>query len=726
MDRHILTAGVIVLLLLPCVTHAQDWQATLIATESGGFEPQSTLRVQLPATVTAATLEWLALELDNVDVSQVVSLEQSDQGYTVALTPPQPLAAGEHVLRLVEYTPDGQITERGAWAYTIRHPAGLANAVFSGNTTLDLSRRFADDDLEGAPGRNQLNGSTVFAARGASMSWDFNGRADLLYDTAQFQAVATSPVDSTTANAGDPNTTDPATVSGGTVQPGGETEEAEPVNPYAGGHSIELGEYLFEGRGDSLQALLGHHALTHDSLVMREFNRRGASLTAATAGGLASASAFAFRTEPIVGWRDGLGITNGDHRVVGAVLSANPLRQHAQALALTGTCLSGKGQDGTGVGVEGNFNEADGNACSLVADSLLAGEKVRLRGEYAGSDFDFDGAADGFASEKDNAWDILAIYSPLKTEDGPVAAINWDVGAEVQQVGLYYRSLANPTLPADRELQRLFTTLQWGGLSLQAQAGTEQDNVADDPALPTLHNRIGNLAVSYSPAVQTDAQGVPVLRWYGQPTLSFTSQYGKQDHASLPAELEDYRIAQKTLYNQAAVAFQYLTWSWQAGYGLGNEKDEQGGSFDRDSTLGNLAFNWQLSERLTLGLQGQKNRVEDTVTALTTDSELVGVNADAMLIRDKVRLTLGYNLAQDEASDDSIDTRTQTWNGNLDWQVKQPRGFRPGLGLWLRGEWQEREDRVNPDLATSPYQVFAGIRIGWPVTYPGAAQGSMP
>ncbi len=677
--------GLVRLILIVCASgyvslaQAQVWDATLLQPQSGDrFGARETVRIQLPASATAAQLEWLALELDNVDVSQLVTLEQSAVGYVVAFTPPQPLRSGEHTLRLVEYTPAGQIIHRGTWTFLSGDVEAIGKVAFTADTTVDVARRVSDDELVDPLERNQLNGGTVFAATGASKNWDFAGRFDLLYDSAEFQ-----------------------------------TENG-------GGHSIEIGEYLFEGRGDTLQALLGHHALSYDSLVMREFNRRGASLSASNEPGSANASIFAFRTEPVFGWRNGLGISNEEHRVAGAVVSANPLSQNKQALTLMATCLTGQGEDGTGIGLAGDFNTSEGDACSVMAESVLGKEKVRLRGEYASSDFDFDGTGDDFDREPGNAWDVLAVYAPLPGSGSGEQAVAWSLGAQLQQVDLYFRSLANATLPSDRDLKRVFTTLQWGGLSLQAQAGVIDDNVADDSNLPTLRNRIGNLAATYTPAIPTDEQGLPVQRWYGQPTLSFTSQYARFNHASLPVEQADYRIKQKTLYNQVTAAFLYPNWNWQAGYGLGSETDEIATTFDRDNRLINLAFYWQFSDRLVFGLQGQKNRAEDNVNAIETDSEQVGVNADAVLVRDKLRLTLGLSLAQDEASDRSIDSRSETLSGNLDWQVKQPRANRPGVALWLRGEWQDQEDRINPALATSPYQVFAGIRVDWSLVYPGA------
>ena len=51
----------------------------------------------------------LAVELDDIDVTALAALDGSD----IVITPAQPIAFGKHTLRLVEYTPDGGIAERG-------------------------------------------------------------------------------------------------------------------------------------------------------------------------------------------------------------------------------------------------------------------------------------------------------------------------------------------------------------------------------------------------------------------------------------------------------------------------------------------------------------------------------------------------------------------------------------------------------------------------------------
>lgn len=672
-----------------------EWQPELPPAAAGGYPSKSEIQIHLPASVPEAVFQWLALELDDTDVSQLVTLRKSEAGTVIAFTPPEQLAVGPHILRLVEYNDRGDIIERGYWNYPVSGVVGdksRKDSSFTANTVLELGYRVADGELDESLKSSTIQGSSTINAHIATASWSLSARADLLIGT-----IA--------------------------VPENEQVEEAVNAGTIAiNRNDVELGEYLVEARGKNLSAMLGHHAVSNESLIMRGFNRRGISASAQTSSGSAIASGFAFRTEPISGWRDGLGVTNQENRVVGGLATVHPFSASKEALTVTASCLSGEGKDAVGVSLDGDDTRASGDACSLVAESRLAGDRVKLRGEYAHSRFDFDADRDEFEKTSDNAYDLLAVYSPLGQAQVNNKSLLWDVGMEVQEVGLYFRSLANPSLPSDKKLSRLFTNLNYGGLALQLQGGIEEDNVDDEATLPTMQNRLGNLVLSYTPELVIDENGMPVLAWYGLPTFSLSSQYANQKHVSLPADLEDYRLDGRTIYNQFSMLFQYQTWSWLAGYGRGNEDDLQNKTYERLSQLGNLALNWQLSNRFSITGQGQYNVITDKVIDVTNHSRQLGINADTMIVPDKLSLGLGFSLNLDDSTDDSFDTDTRTYDFNLNWLFIQPKNTIPGVTFWMRGERQEIRDNIIPENDLNPYQVFVGVRMDWALAFPGQIQ----
>ncbi len=657
-----------------------DWHPTLLPAADGVARADQPLRILLPPEVGDDVLQWLALELDNVDVSQLVRLETVAEGRIVSVTPPQPLVYGAHTLRLVQYTEQGDILERGLWTVEIRQSRAWREAAFAANITAQAAERISDGELPDLPDSFQGQGGAGLQGRAAAGAWELTGSANVLYDSHG-------------------------------VQFADDTGEGDRDDHF------DL-EYLFGGRYQSLSSLIGHHAMEGQSLIMQDFHRRGVSISAVTPNQMVSASGFAFRTEPISGFRYGLGIGNREHRVAGAMLSARPIPGRDQALTVTATYLKGEGEDQNGVGVAGVGSAARGDGWSIVAESRVVGDRVRVRGEYAETEFDFDGDSGGFEDRRDDAYDLVVQLVPWRDLSLRGEPAYFDVGMEMQEVGLFFRSLANPTLPSDKELIRAFSTFQWSGLAVQLQGGREQDNVDDDPLIPTLRNGLAGLLLSFSPPQTVDENGLPRRRWYGQPTFSFSSQYARQEHVRLPGGFLGTSVDQRVAQHQLDAAFQYDNWGWSVGYGYGSERDLTGVFGDRRSELTSLAGNWRFADRLLIAGQLQYNPIRDSASGITTRSFIADLNAELALLPRRLTLGLNASLNRDGASDDSIDTETATYGFNLTWQALLARGMRPGLALWLRGERQEFEDRLFPANDRNPYQVFVGVTVNWPVQFP--------
>lgn len=663
----------------------EQWQGQLLEAPR---TPTGTLSVFLPAAVTDERVQWLGLELDGVDISQLVQLESAPDGRVVVVTPPEALAEGAHELRLIEYSSEGDIFERGAWTVTIATATTPAkvSAGFHANASLSVIQRVADNDLPDLPGGTQGQGSANLQAAMQRDNWELTANMDLLYDSRGVLLQSD----------------------------GGEQDTA--TSARGDDRDLELGSYLVTGRTQNLSALVGHHALTQQSLLMRNFHRRGISINAATPGQVLAASGFAFRTEPVSGFQYGLGMSNQEHRVAGALTTVRPLSQRPNALALTASYLRGEGQDQVGIGISGDDLSSGGDGWSVIAESRTLGNKLQVRAEFAETDFDLDGDGGGFERTVDDARALLVQYSPWLGTAIKGQPATWNVGVEYQQVGLFFRSLANPTLPSDKEFVRGYTDMQWGGFGMQAQVGREQDNVDDDPLLPKLENDLASVAINYAPQPETDAAGNPQVPWYGQANFGITSQYAHQDHVRMPDNFLGFPVDFRTVYTQATAAFQYPSWYWSTGYGFGKETDATGNSNARRNELIEFTTGWQPNQWLQLTGQWQYNRAEDQVTLDNTRTWVFNLGAQAAIIPGKLSASANVNLNQDDSSNNIVKTDIRTYSFDVNWQLLPAKNTRPGLALFLRGEVQEIRDRINPGNDRTPYQVFAGATISWSPT----------
>ena len=98
-------------------TARADWVPEFPLNQSTEFGPVTPLEVLLPANVSKDSLGNLAVELDGIDFTELIEYREHDQGTVLTIVPVLPLQPGEHELRLVEYTPAGEILERGYWVY---------------------------------------------------------------------------------------------------------------------------------------------------------------------------------------------------------------------------------------------------------------------------------------------------------------------------------------------------------------------------------------------------------------------------------------------------------------------------------------------------------------------------------------------------------------------------------------------------------------------------------
>ncbi|MDH3640286.1 MAG: hypothetical protein OES09_17735, partial [Gammaproteobacteria bacterium] len=461
-----------------CIGNAtanDDWIPTFVSSPEEQRTPSEPIQIILPPEVGSETLQWLALEIDDIDVSQIVQLVESPQGLTIVVEQVQPLGFGEHRVRLVQYTPEGDILERGAWTFEIRQSERFREASFNSNLTLDPSYRISEDELAEDIDRLQGNGSLVVNGRVSDEGWEAEGSASFLYNS---EGVQLEPDVQDEMDAEVPVEMDTTTL----------------ANP-SGGDDIDLGEYLLTHRTATQEAQLGDHAIGYQSLILDDFYRRGASFSKGTTSGSVTGTGFAMRTEPIAGHENLLGNTNHESRVAGGVISGRPLA-NKDALTLTAAALSGEGTDESGEALAGNNDRTEGDAYSLAAESLLANERLRLRGEYAKTDYDFDGVEGEFEKIDDDATAVLAEFTPWtdKTIKDKPATLN--LGAEYQKIGLFFKSIANNFLPPDKELRRVYSDFNWSGLTVSASVGDEKDNVDDAPDLPKLRTELSGVAVS--------------------------------------------------------------------------------------------------------------------------------------------------------------------------------------------------------------------------------------
>ena len=648
---------------------ASDWQPSLITPPAGVFGPSETIRITLPPLPTD-TLQHLALELDDIDVTSLVSME----GHQAAVTPTQPLSWGQHHLRLVEYSADGGIIERGVWTLEVRQSTHFREAGMKANVTLNGTYRVADHHLVNPPGNAQSNGAAHVEGAIADNDWRMSGYADVLYNS---QAMLLPR----------------------------QKQEAD------------LGTFLLTGNAGPVTVNAGHQAIAPDSLIMQGFNRRGVSASVSSPDTGAALTGFELHTQDIVGAQQGFGIGDGSNRVDGITATAHPISSDRDALLVSATYLSGEGPNQVGVAAGGDPTATGGRAGSLSADGNMLGKRLRLRGEYAATQFDFDGIDAGNPAQHDRAYAALAQLTPWhdKIVGGQPMVVS--VGAENQRIGTFFRSPANPTGVADRQATRGFASLDWHGLNAQFSLGHETDNVDDLALLPRTETTLGILSLTYTPlqVPGPDAQ-IPPPSWYGQPTYNMTYVNVDQGVEKASTTLTSGAL-HATRNLSLSAAFNYPTWNWSVAHTLGKDDDLKNIGPDTENDLTQLTANLRFGDKLTLGPTAQLNHVTNKDNNnLDSDTTTMGLNLGYAFTQ-RLSANLNYNLNHQHVKDGSSDLKTKDTTGNLSWLAQPAQGLKPGVTLALEGLYHRADDRVIASNNVNNYQVFVKAAVSWQPGY---------
>jgi hypothetical protein len=661
---------------LPLQAQALDWAPTLMPPPEGQEfrKPDDAFRILIPASVPVEVLQTLRLELDGIDVTQFVTRE----GEYAVFKLPQALPWGQHELRVVEYAPNGNVLERANWPIQVRKTARFREADVQGNIDLAAFQRMMDDNLpQPTVGNSQGQGAAAFQGALANEDWRTTGQINFLYDTLS-----------------------------------------------ANDREVDMGEYLFTNQTPRTFLNVGHHPINSDSMILSGFNRRGVSGTLSSTDKRGNVTAFAMRTESITGLFHGLGVGNSDHRTSGVVGTYAPIKSDPQKLLLRAEYLEGKGQE-AGVGQVGDpsltlgstvYDEliAGGDALTLVADGYMLEKKLRLRGEYARTDYDFDGVGTGFGKEDDHAYSVLAQYTPPGSTVGD-KPFNWTVGVSAQQVGTYFKSIANPTLPSDKRLLSLFGAFNWGGLNVDAFLGQETDNVNDIAGLGSVRTNQFTTNIAYQP--QPTADSKPGWAMFQNPYYALAVGHARSNQVDAPASTAAGVVDTETVDVFMSATFNPGTWNWGVSQAFSMFDDYADLAADTRDSLTSLNATFMLGERVTLSPVVQYDFLEDNDNNVDFKTTTAGLSAAVVFIPNKVNGSLNYSYNHIDATDNSIDTNTQTVDAEVAWIVVPAKANKPGLQLFVNGSWQDTEDDVTTLNSQDTYQVFGGIRVGLPVVY---------
>ncbi len=655
--------------MLLCRPVSADWFPELEQANTY-FTPTQGFRIYLPPEMPNEVLPTLVLELDNIDVTAMVSY----QGNYAVFTPVTPLQYGKHVLRLVEYADDGGINEKAYWEIDVRQSSLFRELDYAADMNLTGSYRVADNSetLAGAAEPDAFNaqGGVALQARMADDGWEINGQMELQYNS-----------DASLSATGD---------------------------------AVEMASFLLTGDAGGSQLRLGHHTITQSSLILDGLNRRGVSVSTGLSSLNSAATGFIMRANEIVGFRNGLGVSDENNRISGFIWESQPITSDPQSLYLSLSLVNGK-KDLNSVNTFEQTSAEESAAWALVADSTLLDQQLRLRGEFAGANvyiITADPGDEDIVNEDGGAVALSLNWNPLVEGD---SQFYWNTGVEYRRVDTFFFSMGNPGLPPDKQLMRLYFNADWNGVSSQLSTARETDNVDGLDDRPTIETTLSQLAVNYAfneapePGGWIDWLGIPSLGWV------FAVSDQQQIEAASTGGFEDLDIT--TTQQSFNASFTKDTWNW--GLVLSDASQENAIDSTQNQQTRSLGLNasFQLDERLVLSPSVQRDVTQ--IDADNSESTSLLFNLGGQFY---VTDTLSGNITlnQFNSESDSLsapqDSVTRSMTMEFLWSWIEASNARPGFDWSLSASWQDVDDRLDDANDTSNYQILLNLVMRLPVS----------
>lgn len=665
--------------------HAQEsqWNVSLVEVQ----ERSATT----PVTLDVHQENWtpnpqnFALEVDNIDVSALVEIEETKISYR----PAEPLNAGLHAVRIYEITSEGDYVERGFWQFVVNDTengavAGSGEAGESGSGThveasmdnsIEISQRLFDKNITAS-----VSDDTSISGAGSGNLNISNGNWSL-------------------------------TASGNYFI---ESEESISVT----GNEFDLGEYSinlqYSGTTISSGATLGHQDIGVESLAMSSFNRRGLSVNVGGADDRWKVTGFSLSSDSLAGGDDFTGQKEDSGYVAGGAVMGRPIWDEDAKIELTGLYFTSQGGE-LDFGSSGGLvtdTAPKGEGAAIIADSYWMQDRIRVRGEYAYSNMDLDGDESlGKDGADANAVDLS--YVAIQDDGQSETPVSLTVGGRWEKVDTFYYSLGNQGLAVDRNAFSAFANMYVGAFSLNTYAGYETNNTADLQDVAT--DQVISAGFDGSYTFTIERENPEDRAWLGTPFFGFGASLFDADRKDTPTGFLGDDTNNSTLNYYINFGSSYERWNWQVGYNRREFDDDTNVSSDTADETIDLSAYWTVSDSLNLSAGTSLNHFAQKADGERSYNVSGNLGVQATLIPDTLTTNLSYNMNLSSGSGDSPDKHILS--GEMEWTFISPEVNKPGVALAFRGAMEKDDGNSDNSLDDTKYEGFLVLRVKAPVAY---------
>jgi hypothetical protein len=456
---------------------------------------------------------------------------------------------------------------------------------------------------------------------------------------------------------------------------------------------FDLSDYLIKGLNGPLSASVGHVSFGSARHLISGVASRGVT-AALSIGKIGELSAGALNGSSIVGWDNPIGLADDTHRIFGASLKVDAVKQRPGALLFDISLLDGSLQPKSGFN-EGEVNDREKNrGAAFHFGGKTPGDRLSLDAGYTVSRF--ENPADPSLSQgltlvavrpetkaarfADVSLAIIRNASLSKTTKASLSAT-----VRHERVDPLYRSLG-AAVQANVLQNVLELTGALGPLAIQASHARAEDNLDDLATVLKTFTHVSSvnavLPIGALFRASNPSPWLPQLTWM----MSTTHQYA--DDVPLNSDFTETHAPDQVSDNQST-DLQWTIGKWRAGYRYNTSAQDNRQLGREKADLDNLAHNvaaafsprsW-IDMGATFAFEGAKNKE----VSQENDTRRIGANVDIRATRD---LGLSSVFSRTWTSDDP--RTSESSNDDLSVELSQNFRFfrrpaaRPSGRLFLR------------------------------------------
>ncbi len=453
---------------------------TTVCQDSNLFVPVILEQQPSPGDVSSITTPQIRIKFDDagqqiqkekilfeVDRNDITAFVQSAEGALV-YQPPNAFTAGQHEIRITGTTSDGKPIQEIIWNFTIQE--GPKNFTFAVEPTgtLEYKARTETPSVD----RHRFNSN--IAIRNQS--------------TGKFQTSFNSNL------------------------------QAQNPTPGETPKDIDLANFQAALSYGNSTVSLGDVLVNFDLLGVANLSRRGIYFQQKLPFRSSGFDVFSVRSEAILGFRHGFGISNAEQRVDGGSFFIAPTGK-PENLNLRFYYLRGENETEQGFNFGGVTRGSKGDAVGVYVTTGSWANQFRVEANAGWSDFDFN-ASDDFEGNQDHALQLKFIYDPT-AKTWRNRSSKFLAQLEIQDLGTFFKTLGNPFLVSDRRGFNLNSTWTYGQVAFTGGASKFHDNVKALAIIPIVDNLAYSAGLNYTPF---STEGLP--KW---PSLSVTATRTEQE-----------------------------------------------------------------------------------------------------------------------------------------------------------------------------------------------------